>query len=663
VRRTPLLIVLLLVAGLIVALVSARLLTATVTSDPLETATAFIRERLSLTADACPGGMQQLAFFHDLFQAKEFTQDPAFDVNGKNGVTEMDGLVFAQAMYGIVLSCGQGPSGCVVDGILSTLEECDDGNSTDDDGCTACKIDQGYVCVDPRGPDRPSVCQKCGNGVKEGTEQCDPDPLQGSASDCTPTCTFPVCDAKFAVHPTDWNTNSTPPACATNGFGKVSLPGTLSTAELMDLNKDGKPDIAGIADIIHTYLNVGGLKFEKIILGNNLEEWRTRLMLMMKFTNLNETGRQDMLQSMQDTILCFQRQHPRTSATDALLYRYQVVFNFMQMDDTAREIELRTLENQIKDLEMVGESNKTNIGHSPVARAYDLDSDGDQDILIMSKRTTGGDILTTNLTRCINTAGSFRCGAAGGMYWPWFTAVQLDADPQLEIVVPALDHVEYSDALAPIGSAGTVFRLSDIPFYGTPIPGLTTFSASAVGDKLYNGSVMFDVHQTCMLFGKPNGRAGCIAPSQGTEDLIRVADFDGDHKDDFVAVVSENGARDLSLRLNGDRTLGRVPGPESSFTGGRETWVVPVDMDRDGDLDIAGIAQSAIAITQPAWQTVFWMENRGSAPWSEHVIAENSGAFNVTGGTFRAADLDGDGLPELFAPGLKGGIFTRSCTH
>jgi len=102
-RRAFLIIAL--VCMLLLALVSARLLTATVTSGPLETATAFIRERLSLAADACPGGMQQLAFFHDLFQAKEFTQDPAFDVNGKNGVTEMDGLVFAQAMYGIVQTC------------------------------------------------------------------------------------------------------------------------------------------------------------------------------------------------------------------------------------------------------------------------------------------------------------------------------------------------------------------------------------------------------------------------------------------------------------------------------------------------------------------------------------------------------------------------------
>jgi len=83
-RRTPLLIVLLLVAGLIVALVSARLLTATVTSDTLETATTFIRERLSLSEGMCPSSTQELMFFHDLFQAKEFTQNPAFDVNGEN---------------------------------------------------------------------------------------------------------------------------------------------------------------------------------------------------------------------------------------------------------------------------------------------------------------------------------------------------------------------------------------------------------------------------------------------------------------------------------------------------------------------------------------------------------------------------------------------------
>jgi cysteine-rich repeat protein len=71
-------------------------------------------------------------------------------------------------------------------------ETCDDGNTTPNDGCTGCTIDAGWTCSGTT-----SVCQKCGNGLKEGTEACDLGAANGVActyglhtcSTCSATCT------------------------------------------------------------------------------------------------------------------------------------------------------------------------------------------------------------------------------------------------------------------------------------------------------------------------------------------------------------------------------------------------------------------------------------------------------------------------------------------
>ena len=54
-------------------------------------------------------------------------------------------------------------------------EACDDGNSTDDDGCSSsCKVEAGYQCVVPNGATA-SVCYAriCGDGIVAGDESCD----------------------------------------------------------------------------------------------------------------------------------------------------------------------------------------------------------------------------------------------------------------------------------------------------------------------------------------------------------------------------------------------------------------------------------------------------------------------------------------------------------
>ncbi|MEM9459595.1 MAG: DUF4215 domain-containing protein, partial [Myxococcota bacterium] len=62
------------------------------------------------------------------------------------------------------------------DGFIAPGEECDDGNTADGDECTA-------DCL------RPSVC---GNGVAEPGEECD-DGNTEPGDTCTPQCQLPVC--------------------------------------------------------------------------------------------------------------------------------------------------------------------------------------------------------------------------------------------------------------------------------------------------------------------------------------------------------------------------------------------------------------------------------------------------------------------------------------
>jgi cysteine-rich repeat protein len=72
--------------------------------------------------------------------------------------------------------CGDGMGGAESDGVT---EECDDGNTTPGDGCSAtCTIEVGWVCAltnaCANGACEPSVCSTwCGDGLVAGDELCD----------------------------------------------------------------------------------------------------------------------------------------------------------------------------------------------------------------------------------------------------------------------------------------------------------------------------------------------------------------------------------------------------------------------------------------------------------------------------------------------------------
>jgi fibro-slime domain-containing protein len=80
------------------------------------------------------------------------------------------------------------------DGIIAGVEECEDGNDDDLDGCASCMITDGYDCTtQPVTP--PSECKKtvCGDHLRQGSEPCD-DGNSILGDGCNPFCEVePTC--------------------------------------------------------------------------------------------------------------------------------------------------------------------------------------------------------------------------------------------------------------------------------------------------------------------------------------------------------------------------------------------------------------------------------------------------------------------------------------
>jgi len=126
--------------------------------------------------------------------------DPGEDCDGTNlGGQTCEGLGFSGGTLDCTPICNFDTSGCTVggtcgNGVIDAGEACDDGGSEPGDGgdgCdAACQVEPGHACSG-----EPSICELlCGNGVRDGFEECDGADLAGY--DCTnlgydggtPTC-------------------------------------------------------------------------------------------------------------------------------------------------------------------------------------------------------------------------------------------------------------------------------------------------------------------------------------------------------------------------------------------------------------------------------------------------------------------------------------------
>jgi cysteine-rich repeat protein len=86
-------------------------------------------------------------------------------------------------------TCIAQPSDCFSrcgDGTIASNEKCDDANGTNGDGCSdTCKIEIGFQCSGS--PSTCSVKPYCGNGTKEGSEECDDGNIH-DGDGCTSLC-------------------------------------------------------------------------------------------------------------------------------------------------------------------------------------------------------------------------------------------------------------------------------------------------------------------------------------------------------------------------------------------------------------------------------------------------------------------------------------------
>lgn len=101
--------------------------------------------------------------------------------------------------------CGDGVWGLrfVAPTNVITLEQCDDGNTFNGDGCAGdCMMEPGWGCYVEDGR---SVCSKCGNGVVEGVEQCD-DGNRIDGDGCSMICKFEAACGNAIREPAGYDT-------------------------------------------------------------------------------------------------------------------------------------------------------------------------------------------------------------------------------------------------------------------------------------------------------------------------------------------------------------------------------------------------------------------------------------------------------------------------
>ena len=98
---------------------------------------------------------------------------------GNDGGTAGVFSIFDGSYEQVTMTCGNG--------ILEGTEQCDDGNTVSGDGCSStCHIEPHYTCPTPGKPCVHDVI--CGDGIIEGVEQCD-DGNTKNGDGCSSTCT------------------------------------------------------------------------------------------------------------------------------------------------------------------------------------------------------------------------------------------------------------------------------------------------------------------------------------------------------------------------------------------------------------------------------------------------------------------------------------------
>jgi hypothetical protein len=235
--------------------------------------------------------------------------------------------------------------------------------------------------------------------------------------------------------------------------------------------------------------------------------------------------------------------------------------------------------------------------------------------------------------------------------------VDLDGDGNLDVLVACLGCFYPSNVRA--GSVVWLRGSADGTF--TPIPLLTDVGRVAdVQAADFNGDGKLDL--VVAVFGwRTTGEI--LYLENRTQDWARpqfvphtvdqrhgaihvpVCDLNGDGKPDFVALISQEHEMVVAFLNEGDgrfrkETIYAAPHPAYGSSG-----IQLVDLNGDGRLDV--LYTNGDSLDSPHLHPdhgVQWLENRGTFPFVRHPLTTMPGVERAV-----AADLDGDGLPDVVA--------------
>nr|MBA2355706.1 VCBS repeat-containing protein [Acidobacteriota bacterium] len=132
---------------------------------------------------------------------------------------------------------------------------------------------------------------------------------------------------------------------------------------------------------------------------------------------------------------------------------------------------------------------------------------------------------------------------------------------------------------------------------------------------------------------------------------VPVVDLNKDGKPDIVALLAQEHETVIALINTGKgafrtETIFAAPHPNWGSSG-----IEPVDLDRDGDLDILHTHGDTFDdfVLKP-YHGVTWLENTGTYPYTVRHLAQLPGAHRAL-----AADLDGDGDLDVVASAMVAG--------
>lgn len=263
------------------------------------------------------------------------------------------------------------------------------------------------------------------------------------------------------------------------------------------------------------------------------------------------------------------------------------------------------------------------LAHPAMVSAVDADGDGSIELVAAELGSLfSGDHHRGAVYHLIPPRGEMSV-AAGGQLWDQrllasglgrvadVTPMDVDGDGRREVIVAEFGHV----------------RTGSISLLRLPGEGSRETSATASGADSARLQVLDE-------------RAGTISTP--------IADFNGDGRADFVALVSqEHESVDLFTNLGEGqferRELYRLPDPSYGSSG-----IQVVDLDGDGDVDVLFSNGDTFGSHHlKSFHAIHWLENGGAGEFKHRVITKMIGVQRVA-----TADLDGDGDQDIVGVGF-----------